>query len=86
METTQSLVDELLTEMDGCVVEIISSRRTDYDWSLWVDKVAALRRHVLSQLERCKGKFDGDLETVGMMTEQKRILESLEYLAKRLEG
>ena len=86
METTQILVNELLTEMDRSVVEIISNRRTDFDWSLWIDKVAALRKHVLSQLGQCKGKFDGDLETVGMMTDQKRILESLEYLANRIEG
>ena len=86
MESTRESIQRLLSEMDSAVQRIVAEGQTQFDWVTWFNDVEALRSHVSSQLDRCRGKFSGDSSSVGDFTSQKQIHESVQQLRSRVIG
>lgn len=85
METTRQKLELLFDEMQMVLNSMLVDSKPSYDWRVWSETVQELRSHLKGQLERCNGRFSGDVDSVGEFLAKDEISGSLQQIKKRLE-
>lgn len=85
MDATHTIIQNLLKEMETSLQQSLSSATVVADWSIWDENVRSLQSNLSSQLERCRGRFSGDLESVGAMASREDVIDSLHQLEHTID-
>lgn len=85
METTRQKLELLFDEMQMVLNSMLLESNPSFDWRVWSETVQELRSHLKSQLERCNGRFSGDVDSVGEFIAKEEISGSLQQMKKRLD-
>lgn len=86
MDVTHTIIQNLLVEMENSLRQSVSGPSVVSDWDTWERNVRNLQSNLSLQLERCRGKFSGDLESVGAMASRSHIVDSLHQLEKAIDS
>ena len=86
MDVTHTIIQNLLAEMENSLRQSVTGPSVGADWATWERNVSKLQSNLAIQLERCRGKFSGDLESVGAMASRSHIVDSLHQLEKAIDS
>jgi hypothetical protein len=82
MDEVHHTVKSLLEQMRFAIGFMIESRNAHFDWSKWSELVNRLSAQLSQLLGRSKGKFDSEVQTVGMMADERALNASLRQMER----
>jgi hypothetical protein len=84
MESALPKLNVLFDELQAALKTLLGNEDPEFDWSLWNQTVNELRKDFHTQLERCRTKFNGDVESVGEYATRDEISGALQQLKDQL--
>jgi hypothetical protein len=80
MEAAHASIDELMSELERALNSFLVEKNPEFDWSNWFSIIQKLRSDLFESLSSCEGKFDNDVNSVGLMAKRNSIYESLRQI------